>query len=905
MTDSRDTVTRRRLLSVPLVTTLAILATSVSHAALAQSAGTIRISAAIPAAPAAMRRFTLSAAPVPVDVLNERLRALKLPPLVDEKGALVSRLIIRGRATDPDLLRAIITPSGEAHIVPNMLELVNATSPRSQAPTADRVQLAAGKLLGDTRLLARDGTVFRLGRPTVVTGAGVQRQFDAFGRPLKDVLVAARPVMTIVAAQRFADGFAVYGRGSRVAVTIGNDGAVVGLMRRWQTAKLADRIAPTVDADAVKRSIQRQLTPAVTGKGSVAIVDTIQLGYYDGNAKWLQPVYRFEATVYSGDQRTTIRTAGYVPFGALAEPIPDLTDKQDARPPAAPKPPRAIAGGAPFASFAPQAAVTAASLGEYINREWRTDGGYTAMANAFLNGLTFARAPFIGSPSARPVTRTQYYEAWPWEVSGWNNLSFLNAVNIAYTVPHGDWLLNTTLGNYGDAWYVTDIGANGTPGFGAAAGGKLATWIIASCEVIPSFYDRAHEVNTNGNGYRAFDAWWPVFKGLHAAIGYRTIMYYPNTDLNFGFGFAAGQGGDQVAQWFQQIAAHGSTGTYANGHLTGVGQVALRSRIGDGGRAQSRPVAAQHQPADGGRAAVELLDERLRRFSPPFAARRGDVKGGEARVRPTRLAPTSGPAKLPASAAVHRDGDTERRPVTDQSFKMPRFFLTPPAPCPYLPGRMERKIFAELRGPDATATHERLTAIGFRRSQNVVYRPHCGACRACVSVRVPAARFEPSASQKRQVRRHADLEVSACEPWSTEEQYSLLRRYLAARHEAGGMTRMDAFDFADMVEGSPLDTLVIEYREPSIDGRLGALVAACLTDRQVDGLSMVYSFYDPDSPRRGLGTTVILDHITRAAAVGLDYVYLGYWVPGARRMAYKANFRPLEALTKDGWKPLS
>jgi arginine-tRNA-protein transferase len=149
----------------------------------------------------------------------------------------------------------------------------------------------------------------------------------------------------------------------------------------------------------------------------------------------------------------------------------------------------------------------------------------------------------------------------------------------------------------------------------------------------------------------------------------------------------------------------------------------------------------------------------------------------------------------------------------------------------------------------------------------------------------------------------ADLEVTACKPWTTAEQYQLLRRYLTARHPAGGMVDMDESDFADMVEQSPVKTFLIEYREPSVDGRPGRLVGACLTDQQSDGLSMIYSFYDPDHPTRdGLGTFIILDHIVRAARAGLPYVYLGYWVEQSKRMAYKATFRPLERLGPDGWR---
>jgi arginine-tRNA-protein transferase len=138
--------------------------------------------------------------------------------------------------------------------------------------------------------------------------------------------------------------------------------------------------------------------------------------------------------------------------------------------------------------------------------------------------------------------------------------------------------------------------------------------------------------------------------------------------------------------------------------------------------------------------------------------------------------------------------------------------------------------------------------IGFRRSQGVAYRPSCLDCSACVSVRVVTQEFCPSATQRKMLRRHADLEVTACKPWTTGEQYALLRRYLKTRHPGGGMVDMDESDFADMVEQSPVKTYVVEYREPSVDGRPGRLIGACLTDQQADGLSMIYSFFEPDLP---------------------------------------------------------
>lgn len=235
--------------------------------------------------------------------------------------------------------------------------------------------------------------------------------------------------------------------------------------------------------------------------------------------------------------------------------------------------------------------------------------------------------------------------------------------------------------------------------------------------------------------------------------------------------------------------------------------------------------------------------------------------------------------------------------------RFPRFFVTSPAPCPYLPGKQERKVFTELKGAHADQLNEALGRIGFRRSQTVAYRPSCLDCQACVSVRVVASEFKPSSTQKRELKRNSDLVVTECRPWATEEQFDLLSRYLAVRHPDGGMSAMDELDYADMVEHTPVTSTLVEYREPSKGGKPGKLVGACLTDRQGDGLSMIYSFYDPaHEERAGLGNFIILDHIRRTANDRLPYVYLGYWVDGSPRMQYKVRYRPLEKLTRDGWQ---
>ena len=215
-------------------------------------------------------------------------------------------------------------------------------------------------------------------------------------------------------------------------------------------------------------------------------------------------------------------------------------------------------------------------------------------------------------------------------------------------------------------------------------------------------------------------------------------------------------------------------------------------------------------------------------------------------------------------------------------------------------------MFTELTGPHAGELNDALGRIGFRRSQGVAYRPSCAGCTACVSVRIVSNEFVPNATQRKLLRRHGDIEITACKAWATDEQFQLLRRYLGTRHPGGGMAGMDEDDYADMIEHSPVNSLIVEYREPSVDGVQGRLIGACLTDRQADGLSMVYSFFAADDASRpGLGNFIILDHILRARDAGLPYVYLGYWVKGSPRMEYKTRYRPLEVLGPAGWRRLT
>ena len=237
----------------------------------------------------------------------------------------------------------------------------------------------------------------------------------------------------------------------------------------------------------------------------------------------------------------------------------------------------------------------------------------------------------------------------------------------------------------------------------------------------------------------------------------------------------------------------------------------------------------------------------------------------------------------------------------------PQFYLTSPAPCPYLPGRDERKVFTHLVGKRATALNDTLTQSGFRRSQTIAYRPACEDCRACVSVRVKVDDFQPSRNMRRILDVNADLIGHATQPEPSSEQYSLFRAYLDTRHSDGGMADMSVLDYSMMIEDSHVDTRVMEYRTRGIDSFItgrgeGPLMAVCLTDVLSDGLSMVYSYYDMAQSDRSLGTFMILEHIERARRMGLPHVYLGYWVDGSRKMAYKARFLPQERLGMQGWE---
>lgn len=250
--------------------------------------------------------------------------------------------------------------------------------------------------------------------------------------------------------------------------------------------------------------------------------------------------------------------------------------------------------------------------------------------------------------------------------------------------------------------------------------------------------------------------------------------------------------------------------------------------------------------------------------------------------------------------------------MSEHKTDFPQFYITTAQPCPYLPGRQERKLFTHLSQGRPKTLIDNLLKGGFRRSQNIAYTPYCDGCNACVPVRVIVDEFKVGRAFKRVLRANKDLGSRRINPVPTSEQYTLFRSYIDQRHGGGGMAEMTVLDYAVMIEDSVVNTFLSEYRmlkecpgqdeEGLAHGGNPLLVAASLCDRLSDGVSMVYSYYDPELAGRSLGTYMILEHIELARKLGLPYLYLGYWIKGSSKMAYKTRFQPLEVLTPKGWE---
>jgi arginine-tRNA-protein transferase len=234
----------------------------------------------------------------------------------------------------------------------------------------------------------------------------------------------------------------------------------------------------------------------------------------------------------------------------------------------------------------------------------------------------------------------------------------------------------------------------------------------------------------------------------------------------------------------------------------------------------------------------------------------------------------------------------KHNPITNTRF----FFSTEPLPCPYLPDREERRIVTELLGRDALQIHNRLSEVGFRRSHNIAYSPACPECQACKPVRIVVKDFKLSRSQNRLTKKNKDLLIKKVSLKATPEQYELFLAYQVSRHSDGDMSKMIYKDYQSLIEETPVDSELVEFRLADL-----TLVAVCLLDRVDNGLSAVYSFYQPSMSYRSLGTYMILWLAEYAKSIGLEFVYLGFWISGCSKMSYKIKFQPLEVWTIDGW----
>ncbi len=527
---------RRIAAGMTLTATLAAIAgTSPAPAAPLWAAGGITFEAQIPTVSKPLPLFRLVGTAAPAGFVAQALRGTQ--PLAMEGSRLVAR---DGRG----VMHAYADPrTGEAQIFPDF-------TPSGAAARPDALMRAASAVFARADVIPKDATQVRLGDAAPVFAAEATHAAGGSTQAAS----APQLLFTYVPAARYAAGLPVAGDGSHATVGIGNDGSIRAFVRDWKAAVPAGSVAPTADAAQVERNIVAQLLPFRSRYGAIA-VDSVTPAYYDGNAHFLQPVYEFVATLGApGSLQDHIR--GYVPVGKLAEPLPVLGQNTAAFP--RPVAPDANAATGPR----PMGNTNQISLGEYVNRDCTSGANCLDMANAYLNGFDSVPAFWFGPP----VARTQYYWAYSFEVLA-DAKYYLNSVDVAYTNPHGDWYLNTTIGNYvptGDPWYVNEIGTGGNPGYGAATGGKLATWIIDSCEVIPSYYDKQY---TTGNGFNAFNYWWPVFQGLHRALGFRTQMLLGEDSMNYNIARSMAEGANADSAFFNGVAAAGTFPTYLDAHL--------------------------------------------------------------------------------------------------------------------------------------------------------------------------------------------------------------------------------------------------------------------------------------------------------------------------------------------------
>ena len=235
--------------------------------------------------------------------------------------------------------------------------------------------------------------------------------------------------------------------------------------------------------------------------------------------------------------------------------------------------------------------------------------------------------------------------------------------------------------------------------------------------------------------------------------------------------------------------------------------------------------------------------------------------------------------------------------------KLPDLFLSLPHECGYLPGRQATSLFVDPSNHSSAQHYSLFLRSGFRRSGRLIYRPHCQSCNECISVRIPVNNFVPRRGQKRLLKRNSDLVVVERPPYFSDEHFQLYRKYQSSRHTDGSMDHEDRNAYEDFLIKSPVDTRFFEFRTSDSPDK-GRLLALAVTDVVDDGLSAVYTFFDPGEARRGLGVFAILWQIQQTASMDLPYLYLGYWIKDCRKMSYKQDYRPLEGWRDGIWRPM-
>jgi len=223
------------------------------------------------------------------------------------------------------------------------------------------------------------------------------------------------------------------------------------------------------------------------------------------------------------------------------------------------------------------------------------------------------------------------------------------------------------------------------------------------------------------------------------------------------------------------------------------------------------------------------------------------------------------------------------------------FYVTPPHPCSYLDDRQATTVFVDPGFPLSMAHYSELANLGFRRSGEHVYRPECAQCKLCIPVRIPVEQFKPNRAQRRCLRRNQDLDIHIVEAKYSEEHFKLYRRYMSARHAGGGMDKDDPEAYQSLIGAHWCDSRLIEFR---LQNRL---VAVAVTDQFPQGMSAVYTFFDPDLNSRSLGVFAVLTEIRLLQEAARSCLYLGYWNPQTPKMAYKNNYAPLEFFNQNGW----